>query len=58
MKITFRIDCPHKNVNMGFLKATCRHCEKQFFFKITVTGINIEIKKKLDPDIPCSMIKE
>lgn len=54
MKISFRIDCPHcrwgypwnnNDVNMGWIYAHCKHCDKKFWFRITINDIKIETKK-------------
>lgn len=59
MQITFRIECPHCHrvykfkdslINRGFLKDTCSYCGKAFFFKIAVTGVQIEVLKS-PPDV-------
>jgi superfamily II DNA helicase RecQ len=61
VKFAFRIECPvckwghefrDSYVNMGFLKGKCSHCESDFFFKITVTGVAVETLKELPPDVP------
>lgn len=55
-KLLFRIECPHCGwgykwnddyINAGWIKLTCKHCGKTFHTKITVTGININIKKDI-----------
>jgi len=62
MKLTFRVECPHchwgyamteSDINKGFIKAQCSHCQNTFFFKISVTGVNIEVQKEINnTDIP------
>jgi hypothetical protein len=56
VKLTFRIECPHCNwgvefrdsyVNQGWLRLHCNHCDKEFFNKITVTGVKVETQKEL-----------
>jgi DNA-directed RNA polymerase subunit RPC12/RpoP len=62
VKISFRIECPYCNwghnwsnnyVNQGWLALECFHCGKQFYNKITITGVNIETTKELPVDVPC-----
>lgn len=51
MMLAFRIECPHCKwghtwhdsfVNQGWIVLECGHCNKEFFTKVAVTGINIE----------------
>ena len=55
MKIAFRIECPHCRwgfpwndtyVNQGWLKVACNHCESEFWTKITLNEVKVEIKKE------------
>ena len=66
MQLAFRIECPHchwgyewknENVNMGFLKANCKHCGKSFVFKLTITGVKVEFEPELPKDIPCKTLE-
>lgn len=61
MQITFRIECPHCHwghkfkdsyINMGFIENSCDHCGKILFFKVTVTGVQIEVLKEIPKDTP------
>ena len=63
--MTFRIECPKCHwgyefkdsfINKGFLKGKCQHCENEFFFKITVTGVNVEVTQELPEDTPCRRV--
>jgi hypothetical protein len=67
MKIGFRIECPQCHwghsfkdsyVNEGFLKGKCEHCGNIFFFKVTVTGVNIEVCQALSENTPCKTLPE
>ena len=55
MKISFRLECPHckwghpwhdKYVNMGWVNLTCHHCEKKFYTKIAITGVDVNTQKE------------
>ena len=67
MNLAFRMDCPkckwgyaplNSHINQGFLKGKCTHCENKFFFKITVTGINMEVEQELPEGQPCKTLPE
>jgi hypothetical protein len=67
MQISFRIECPHCHwghifkdsyINMGYLKGKCEHCGEAFFFKITVTGVDVEINRELPQGLPCVTLPE
>jgi hypothetical protein len=62
MKIAFRIECPHchwgspwsdNDVNQGWVLLRCQHCDKEFYNKITIPEVKIEIAKELSVDLPC-----
>jgi hypothetical protein len=44
------------HINQGFLKATCYHCDNQFFFKVTVSGVQTEVLQELPEGVPCKTI--
>jgi hypothetical protein len=65
MKLVFRVECPKchwgysiksDHINRGFLKATCYHCDNQFFFKVTVSGFQTEVLQELPEGVPCTTI--
>jgi hypothetical protein len=65
MKITFRLECPFCNwgtpwsdgyVNMGWIKLICGHCSEEFYVKIAINDINVEISKELPPNVVCQGI--
>ena len=67
MKMTFRLECPQCHwghefsndyINMGYLKGKCAHCENEFYFKVTVMGVNIEISQNLPDNVPCMTLAE
>jgi hypothetical protein len=67
MQATFRIECPKclwghefkdSYINMGFLKGKCQHCGNEFFFKITVAGVNVEVSQELPEGVPCATLPE
>lgn len=60
--MNFRVECPHckwghpiktSNINQGYLKAYCLHCNKKFFYKVMVKGVEVDFIKELPEDIPC-----
>lgn len=60
MKIAFRIECPHckwgvewRNdyVNQGWISLTCSHCTEEFFTKIHIPVVSVEIQKE-KPEAP------
>jgi len=62
MQTTFRIECPKCHwghefkdsyINMGFLKGKCSHCGNDFFFKVAVSGIQVDVLQDLPGDVPC-----
>lgn len=62
MKISFRVECPFckwgykilsSHINQGYLKTVCLHCRNRFYFKIAITGVQIDVQKELTNDIPC-----
>lgn len=62
MKIAFRIECPHctwgyewRNdfVNQGWLALTCKHCEQEFFAKVSIPTVSVETKSN-QPEAPIS----
>ena len=66
MQMTFRMDCPackwgnkikSSYINQGILKIKCSHCGKPFYFKVTVTGINIEVFQEKPKNSPCKTVK-
>ena len=66
MTTAVRIECPKcrwgfkykdSHINQGFLKAKCKHCSNLFFFKITLTGVNVEVFQD-KPDAPVHTLKE
>jgi hypothetical protein len=65
--MTFRIECPQCHwghefkdsyINDGFLKGKCAHCGNEFFFKITVSGIQIDVSQTFPEGIPCKTLDE
>jgi len=67
MQLTFRIECPECNwghkfrdayVNEGWLKGKCHHCGNIFFWKIKVTGVQIEVDQNLPEGKPCKTLLE
>jgi hypothetical protein len=67
MIIPIRIECPHCHwghlfnnsyINQGQLKGKCNHCEKIFFFKVTIMGFSVETNKELPDDVPCMTLLE
>jgi hypothetical protein len=43
---------------MGFLKGKCDHCGNVFFFKITITGINVDVLQEIPEGTPCVTLEE
>jgi hypothetical protein len=50
----FHIECPYcrwvylsEDSCQKYIKRTCKHCRKSYFFKIIVIAVNVEIVKKL-----------
>jgi DNA-directed RNA polymerase subunit RPC12/RpoP len=67
MQIPIRIECPHCHwghsfsssyINQGYLKGKCDHCGEAIFFKVIITGFNIEINKELPAGVPCRTLPE
>jgi hypothetical protein len=67
MQMAFRMDCPKCHwghdvrasyINQGFLYGKCQHCGNKFYFKINVTGVNIEIEQELPEGQPCTTLEE
>lgn len=67
MQVTFRIECPKCHwghefkdsyINMGYLKGKCQHCGNEFFWKIDVTGINVDVVQKLCEGDVCTTLSE
>ena len=59
--LNFRLECPKckwghefrdSYVNQGWIKLHCTHCENEFWTKIAVTGIKIEIEQDLPEGAP------
>jgi hypothetical protein len=51
-KFEIRIECPkccwgyayrHEEVNKGYRKAKCIHCGNEFWYKITINKIDIDV---------------
>jgi hypothetical protein len=65
--MTFRIECPKCHwghefrdsyINKGFLKGACDHCENVFFFKVSVTGVDVQVCQELPNDTPYEILLE
>jgi predicted Zn finger-like uncharacterized protein len=51
-----RVECPKcgwgyavkdAQLNMGYVKVTCDHCSNEFWFKLTVSDINLKVSQDL-----------
>jgi transposase-like protein len=60
MQLNLRIECPHckwgykwddNYINSGWNKLQCKHCNREFKVKITISGFQIEIQKECDINI-------
>jgi len=67
MKYAFRLECPKchwgkeikgRYINQGFLYGKCQHCGHKFYFKITVTGVNVQVENDLPEGNPCGTLDE
>lgn len=67
MQMTFRIECPKchwghefkdQYINMGFLKGRCDHCKNDFFFKVAVSGVQVDVLQDLSEGVPCQTLDE
>ena len=66
MMLTFRIECPKcgwghefrdSYINRGWLELCCSHCENEFFAKVTVSGVNVDVQQKLPEGAPCEKVE-
>jgi len=62
VKLSFRVECPKcrwgygpkpGDINEGYLKATCGHCQNVFFFKVAVNEVKVEVCQELSEGNPC-----
>lgn len=67
MQLAFRIECPackwgqefrNSYINKGWLQLTCRHCNKTFFTKVTITGVKIETQPEQPNGLPITKVGE
>lgn len=63
MKFSLRIECPHCNwghlwrdayINQGWLVLQCGHCGEEFFTKVSIPTVDIQVEKILPEGVPCS----
>jgi len=61
MKTTFRIECPHcgwgakwrdRDINMGWVRRYCIHCKKEFFIRIAIQQVRIDVEETKPEDTP------
>jgi hypothetical protein len=43
---------------MGFLRGKCSHCGNEFFFKVTLSGVQVDILQDLPEGVPCMTLDE
>jgi predicted Zn finger-like uncharacterized protein len=52
----FRVECPKcgwgyavkdAQINAGFIRVTCDHCRNRFWFKLTLSDINLKVSQDL-----------
>ena len=67
MMLSFRIECPKcqwghpfkdRYINNGFLIGKCSHCGNKFYFKITVTGVDVKVQQENPVGQVCKTLEE
>jgi len=66
MQLAFRLECPHcrwghpwrdRYVNQGWVLLRCEHCNRGFYARIRVTGVEVETSRER-PELPAKAGRE